>query len=166
MKILRLSLLCFIVLVFSLSCKAVTGLLTGNEETIISQQTDETLPIPQPGGLITRVTLALGSEPETYNPVNPATEFLPTDTIHAIVAVKKAPADTLFSARWVTTRVDLEDRDNTVINTTEIQTGGSGNLDFTLTPDGEFPTGSYRVEIYVNNKLDQLKTYKIVASGR
>ncbi|NMB57992.1 MAG: hypothetical protein GYA12_02395 [Chloroflexi bacterium] len=73
MKILRLSLLCFIVLVFSLSCKAVTGLLTGNEETIISQQTDETLPIPQPGGLITRVTLALGSEPETYNPVNPAT---------------------------------------------------------------------------------------------
>ncbi|NMB57993.1 MAG: hypothetical protein GYA12_02400 [Chloroflexi bacterium] len=82
------------------------------------------------------------------------------------MAVKKAPADTLFSARWVTTRVDLEDRDNTVINTTEIQTGGSGNLDFTLTPDGEFPTGSYRVEIYVNNKLDQLKTYKIVASGR
>lgn len=163
MKRLRVLLICLTVLAVTLSCKTVTGASDG-EDTTTNESSNIPLPIPQPGGLITRVTLAHGSEPETYDPVDPSTEFLPTDTIHAIVAVKNAPADTLFSANWVTTKVNLEGRDNEIIDTTEIQTGGSGNLDFTLAPDGEFPTGSYRVEIYVNNTLDQLKTYKIVAS--
>ena len=158
MKRARVLLIGMTILALTLSCKAVTGAST----TEISST--EPLPVPQPGGLITGVTLAHGSEPETYDPVDPATEFLPTDTIHAVVAVKNAPEDTLFSARWLTTSVDLEGRDDEVIDTTEITTGGSGNLDFTLAPDGEFPTGSYRVEIYVNNTLDQLKTYRIVAS--
>ena len=158
MKRARVLLIGMTVLALTLSCKAVTGASTAEISST------EPLPVPQPGGLITGVTLAHGSEPETYDPVDPATEFLPTDTIHAIVAVKNAPEDTLFSASWVTTSVDLEGRNNEIIDTTEIQTGGSGNLDFTLAPEGEFPTGSYRLEIYVNNTLDQLKTYKIVAS--
>ncbi len=163
MKRARLLFLCVFVLVLMLSCKAVTGVSDG-EDTSSNETSTIPLPVPQPGGLITGVTLALGAEPETYDPVDPSTVFRPTDTIHAIVAVESAPADTLFSAKWVTTSVDLEGRDNEVIDTTEITTGGSGNLDFTLAPEGEFPTGSYRVEIYVNNTLDQLKTYKIVAS--
>ncbi len=163
MKRAKLLFLCVIILALALSCKTVTGTSDG-EDISSTEPTTIPLPVPQPGGLITRVTLAHESEPETYDPVDPSTEFLPTDTIHAIVAVENAPEDTLFSAHWVTTSVDLEGRDNEIIDTTEITTGGSGNLNFTLAPDGEFPTGSYRVEIYVDNNLDQLKTYRIIAS--
>jgi hypothetical protein len=145
-----------------LSCKTITGTSDSDNETTVSQPTKTTLPVPKPGGLITKVTLAHGAEPETYDPVDPATEFLPTDTIHAVVTVKKAPEDTVFSAKWMTTSVSLAGRDNKLIDSTETQTGGTGNLDFSLSPDGKFPTGMYRVEIYVNGNLDQLKTFKVV----
>jgi len=161
MKQLRVFLLCIMVLGISLSCKTVTGTPDGDEESTLPQPTKIALPVPQPGGLITKVTLAHGTEPETYNPVDPATEYLPTDTIHAVVTVKKAPEGTVFSARWMTTNLSLVGRDNEMIDSTEIETGGTGNLDFTLAPDGEFPTGMYRVEIYVNGTLDQLKTFKV-----
>jgi hypothetical protein len=163
MKHLRVFLLCVMVLGISLSCKTVTGTSDGDEESSLPQPTKIALPIPKPGGLITKVTLALGAEPETYNPIDPATEFLPTDTIHAVVTVKQAPEGTVFSARWMTTSLSLVGRDNEMIDSTEIETGGTGNLDFTLAPDGEFPTGTYRVEIYVNDTLDQLKTFKVIA---
>jgi hypothetical protein len=163
MKRLRLLLLCVMVLGISLSCKTITGTTDKNSDTESTWPTKVSLPIQKPGGLITKVTMAHGAEPETYEPVDPATEFLPTDTIHAIVIVKKAPADTLFTAKWFSIDIDLEGRDNELLDTTELQTGGTGNLDFSFAPQGEFPTGSYRVEIYVNNNLDQVKTYQVIA---
>lgn len=172
MKRVRFLLICVVILAISLSCKAVTGgsysvreptLTQPTEEVSLPQPTKATLPVPKPGGVITKVTLAHGAEPETYDPVDPATQFLSTDTIHAIVTVKKAPSDTLFTAKWFTTSIELDGRNNEMIDTTEIQTGGTGNLDFTLAPQGKFPAGSYRVEIYVNNNLDQVKAYKVIA---
>lgn len=163
MKRLRFLLLCIMVLGISLSCKAVTGMTENNSDTTDSGPTMVPLPVPKPGGLITKVTMAHGAEPDTYEPIEPATNFLPTDTIHAIVTVKKAPTDTLFTAKWYTIDIDLEGRDNELVDTTEIQTGGTGNLDFSFAPQGVFPAGSYRVEIFVNNNLDQLKTYRVTA---
>jgi hypothetical protein len=163
LKRLRFLLLCVMILVFSLSCKTITGTSDNGGDSVLPQPTKITLPIPKPGGLITKVTLAHGAEPETYAPIDPATEFLPSDTIHAVVTVKKAPEDTVFSAKWMTTSVSLAGKDNEMIDSTEIKTGGTGNLDFSLSPDGKFPTGMFRVEIYVNGNLDQLKTFKIVA---
>jgi hypothetical protein len=163
MKRLRFLLLCIMVLGISLSCKTITGTSESTGDTTVTRPTKIPLPVPKPGGLITKVTMAHGAEPETYEPVDPATNFLPTDTIHAIVTVKKAPVDTLFTAKWYTIDIDLEGRDNELVDTTEIKTGGTGNLDFSFAPQGEFPPGSYRVEIYVDNNLDQLKTYQITA---
>jgi hypothetical protein len=161
MERLRFLLLCIMVLGISLSCKTITGTNDNDLDTTVIRPTTVALPIPKPGGIITKVTMAHGAEPETYEPVDPATIFLPTDTIHAIVTVKKAPEDTLFTAKWYTVDIDLEGRDNELVDTTEIQTGGTGNLDFSFAPQGEFPAGSYRVEIYVNNNLDQVKTYQV-----
>jgi hypothetical protein len=171
LKHVRIFLVCFIVLGVSLSCKAVTGAAGEESEPAIIQSTEvprpqatkASLPVPKPGGLITKVILAHGAESETYDPIDPATQFLPTDTVHAIVTVKKAPVDTLFTAKWFTTKIELDGRDNELIDTTEIKTEGTGNLDFTLAPQGKFPTGSYRVEIYVNNNLDQVKAYNVAA---
>jgi outer membrane usher protein FimD/PapC len=81
------------------------------------------------------------------------------------VAVKQAPAGTLFSVKWLTIDVGDKEKADYLIDTTETEQGGSGNLDFTLSPDGKFMVGTYRVEIYVNGELDQLKIYSIVAGN-
>ena len=120
---------------------------------------------PKSGGLITNVTMALGADGENYDPVDPSIIFGPAATIHAVVAVKKAPDATKFSAKWFATDIGEVDEPNKLVDEYEITSGGSGNLDFSLSPDTTFPEGNYRVEIYVNNKLDQLEEFSIVKGG-
>src|SRR5512133_3571894 len=167
MKKWRLTVICLMVFLVSISCKAVTGrsdmqvINTYTEPTEVTS--DASLPVPNPGGLITKVTLAHDSTPEDFDPVDPTTKFNQGDTIHAIVAVKQAPVGTLFSVKWLTIDVGDEEKNDYLIDTTETEQGGSGNLDFTLSQDEKFMVGTYRVEIYVNGELDQLKKYSIVA---
>ncbi len=101
------------------------------------------MPIPKPGGLITKVTMALDSSEGDYAPVNPTTEFEPDDTIHAIVTVKKAPPGTKFTVNWLTTDVGNMEEANFLIDTTETIQAGSGNMDFTLSPTTCFAEGTY-----------------------
>ena len=162
--------ICLGLLMASLACKT----LTGSSETIepVVPDTSVTgeeagqvgLPVPQPGGLITKVTLAKDSDPQTYEAIDPTIEFSQGDTIHAVVAVKNAPSGTVFTVKWLTVEVADPTKNDYLIDTTETMQAGSGNLDFTLTPDGLFLVGTYRVEIFVNGELDQLKTYTIVES--
>jgi hypothetical protein len=121
--------------------------------------------MPKSSGLITKVTLALNTKGQNYDPVDPSTEFSPNATIHAVVAVKKAPTDTKFSAKWLTTDVGDADVPDKLIDGTETTAGGSGNLDFSLSPTTSFPVGNYRLEIYINDKLDQLVEFSIVEGG-
>jgi len=120
---------------------------------------------PKSGGLITNVTLALGTDSENYDPLGPSIVFGPAATIHAVAAVKKAPDGTKFTAKWFTTDIGEVDKPNKLVDEYEITSGGSGNLDFSLSPDRAFPEGNYRVEIYVNSKLDQLEEFSIVKGG-
>jgi hypothetical protein len=174
-----------IFLLVSSACMAVTGKsdLNSNEqpqnEQIESEQLNEQSgaseigsdfkpysgKIPKSGGLITNVTLALNTEGENFDPVDPSSEFGPNATIHAVVEVEKAPADTKFSAKWFTTDVGDVDAPNKLIDETETTAEGSGNLDFSLSPTTFFPKGNYRVELYINDKLDTLKEYAIVEGG-
>lgn len=121
--------------------------------------------MPSPGGLITAVTLAKSTKGANFEPVDPSTAFDSNATIHAVVTIKKAPNGTNFSAKWLTTDVGDADKPDKVIDKTETTTDGSRNIDFSLSPTTTFPEGNYRVEIYVNGKLDQLKEFSIVAGG-
>jgi hypothetical protein len=122
-------------------------------------------PKPKPGGLITNVTLALNSDPETFEPIDPTDEFGPAATIHAVLEVKNAPQGTNFAAKWFTTDVGEADEPDLLIDETDSTAGGSGFLDFSLTPDIQFPVGNYRVEIYIDNKLDKVAEFSIVENG-
>jgi len=164
MKNLRVFLILLMVLLPALACKAVTGGSNQIEEDIEPTDipTEEvSLPASGSGGIITRVTLARGSTPEDYEPVDPTTEFGPQDTIHAIVTVKQAPTDTKFTVKWLITDVGDAAEPNYVLDVTETVQTGSGNMDFTLTPKSGLAVGSYRVEIYVNDVLDRMVEYAI-----
>lgn len=107
------------------------------------------------GNPVKQVVLAQDTQPQTFEPVNPTTTFKKDSPfIHAAVQIESAPTNTNLRARWYPPGQDPLNFDLT--------TDGSRWLDFRLTPapDG-FPTGDYKVEIYVGDKLVDTKTFTV-----
>ena len=113
---------------------------------------------------ITQAVLAKDVQGDNFEPVDPTSTF-PTDqpVIHLVVTVANAPSDTKVKTVW--TAVDVGDvaPPNTRIDEAEVTMDGSGNAHFTLsTPNtGLWPAGKYKVEIYLNDKLDRTLEYAI-----
>jgi len=79
------------------------------------------------------------------------TSYAQDATFYAQADLKNAPDDTAIKAVW--TAVDVADTEpGLVINETEFTTG-SGQIHFTLSNDGLWPTGSYKVDIYLGEEL-------------
>lgn len=109
---------------------------------------------PKPSGLIESITMALDTQGEERNPVNPTNEFAPKDTFHAVVAIKDAPSGTVMKADWYAHDAGDSQYCNVSIDAYELTTDGTRNIDFSLSPDNGWPSGSYRIEVYVNGVLD------------
>lgn len=87
------------------------------------------------------------------------TTFTPQDTFYCIVELANAPDDTKVKAVW--TAVDVEGNEpNTPIDEAEMEYG-SGTLTFDLTNNGPWPAGKYKVEIYLNDKLDRTLEFSV-----
>jgi hypothetical protein len=79
------------------------------------------------------------------------TTFSPDQTIYCIVQLANAPSDTKVKAVW--TAVNAEGAaPNTQLDSTEI-TSADNTLTFKLSNDKAWPAGSYKVELYLNDKL-------------
>lgn len=106
--------------------------------------------------VVTDIVLAEDAKPDTFEPVNPTDTFKKNaQAIHAAIKIQDAPANTRFQAKWYPPNQEpLE------FNLPPVD--GTRWLDFRLTPapDG-FPTGEYKVEIYVNEKLVDTKTFMV-----
>lgn len=90
----------------------------------------------------------------------PTTTFAPTDTtFFCNVDLANAPDDTKIKAIWTAVQVDGVDPD-TLIDQTEL-TSGSGALHFKLTTDSVWPGGKYKVELYLNDKLDRSVEFQV-----
>lgn len=113
-------------------------------------------------GWISQVIMAEGTKGEEKEPVNRTGEFYPNETVHAVVAIQNAPADTRFRAAFFA----VDAGDSTVCNVklgeTELRAGGSRNLEFTLQPSRDWLLGKYRVDLYVNDDLDHTANYVVV----
>ncbi len=113
---------------------------------------------------ITQAVLAKDVQGDTFEPVDPASTF-PTDqaVIHLIVTVANAPSDTKVKSVW--TAVDVGDAApaNTKIDEAEVTMDGSRNVHFTLSAptSGAWPVGMYKVEVYLDDKLDKTLEYTI-----
>ncbi len=149
----------------------ITGQLTQVAPTIESFATSvpvdtpepqqEAAPVAQASGIITEVTMAKGVKGEQMEPQDPTDVFGQKDTFHAVTKIENAPANTTFKATWYAVDVGEAADPNTQIDSTEITSEGSRYLDFNLTPNSGWPTGSYRVEISVNGKLDQVVEFTV-----
>lgn len=88
------------------------------------------------------------------------TVFSPTDTFHAIVELKNAPDDTTLKAIWIA--VDVPDVDpDFVIEETSTTSDGNDVITFDLSNDATWPAGSYKVDIYLNDKLDRTLEFEV-----
>jgi len=91
--------------------------------------------------------------------VDATNTFQPTDTVHGVVTLGNAPDDTKLKAVW--TAVDAGDGQykNTKIDEAELTTGGVA--DFTLSNTKPWPTGTYQVELYLNDTLVQTLPFSV-----
>ena len=91
---------------------------------------------------------------------NPATVFSQDAIFYAMVDLQNAPDDTTLKAIW--TVVDAEETDpNLVLDESEI-TSGDALVHFQLeNTDYLWPKGQYKVDIYLNNTLDQTLTFEV-----
>ena len=114
-------------------------------------------------GLIAQVTMAEGVS-GANEPVNRTGEFLPGETIHAVIAIKDAPANTKFRATFFAVDADGSKLCNAKLGESEQSASGSKNLDFALTPakDKPWSLGTYRADVYVNGVLDHTANYVVV----
>ncbi len=115
--------------------------------------------------LISSVTMARDTQGDNKDPVNPTTVFAPNAVFHAVVAIKNAPANTKFTAAWYVTDVGSAAAPNTLIDSTDLTTGGTRNLDFTLSPNNQWPAGTYRVEISINGTRVTTANFSVSGSG-
>lgn len=88
------------------------------------------------------------------------TSFAPNEAFYAIVEVQNAPDDTTLRAVWIAADVEGVDPDF-VIDEASITTEGMDTFTFDLSNDGNWPPGDYKVDIYLNDKLDRTLEFEV-----
>ena len=87
---------------------------------------------------------------------NPTKTFSPDQPFYCIVELSNAPDDTKVRAVWTAVKAEGADP-NTKIDEAEA-TSGSGQLQFNLSNQGPWPTGDYKVDLYLNDAKQPTKT--------
>lgn len=91
---------------------------------------------------------------------NEATEaFFPEEAFYLIVDLANAPDSTEVQATWVA--VDVEGVDPETEIDSAALTSGDGRLTFDLTNDDLWPIGLYRVDVYLNSKLERSLEFEV-----
>jgi hypothetical protein len=77
-----------------------------------------------------------------------------------IVELANAPEDTLLKAVWTAVQVEGEDPD-LLIDEAQMTAGNNTQFTFDLTNDSLWPIGKYKVDIYLNDKLDRTLEFSV-----
>jgi hypothetical protein len=91
---------------------------------------------------------------------NPTTVFQNDAVIYFIVIVDGAPSDTLLEAVWTAVEVEGEDP-NLEITVTDTTVGENDTFTFNLTNDMLWPSGDYKVDLYVDGELSRTLEFSI-----
>ncbi|MHB8573383.1 MAG: hypothetical protein ACYDAY_10615 [Candidatus Dormibacteria bacterium] len=114
---------------------------------------------------ISSADLGTGYDSNSGHATNTASTFQPTDhELHLGVVTANAPDGTTLSCTWYA--VNAGGVQNQKIDSTDYTvSGGKGNLDCKLSNTNDWPTGSYRVDLMLNGKLDRSISFTIATSG-
>lgn len=101
---------------------------------------------------------------EAYMSVDEAgteqTSTYPQDSeFYCIVTLANAPEDTTLKAVWIA--VDAEDVEPDFIIDEVSTTMGDGTVPFILTNDSLWPLGKYKVDLYLNDELNQTLNFEV-----
>lgn len=86
----------------------------------------------------------------------PTQTFSPDEPFYCIVELSNAPNDTEVRAVWTAVKAEGA-TPNTKIDEAKT-TSGSGQLQFNLSNESPWPTGDYKVELYLNDDKKPTKT--------
>lgn len=103
-------------------------------------------------------TVTLARDPDG---AQPTTTFAPEDDVYALVEAANAPDDTTYKAVW--TAVNAEGVDPNFKIDEATLTAGSGTHQFSLTNDNLWPAGQYKVDIYMNDKLEKTVEFQVAS---
>jgi hypothetical protein len=87
------------------------------------------------------------------------TVFAQDEIFYAIAELANAPDDTVIGAVWSVVEAEGVEGE-TMIDEAELTTG-SGRITFNLTPDSPWPVGRYKVDLYLNEELDQTLEFEV-----
>jgi hypothetical protein len=114
------------------------------------------------GKYITDAVTAKDVEGDNYDPVDITDSFPPDQgTIHAVVTLSDAPKDTVIKAVWKVVDVGDSAQNGKTVDTAEVTTDGSRNVDFTFKPENSLPPGTYQVVIYQDGKKDRTLDFTV-----
>jgi hypothetical protein len=92
----------------------------------------------------------------------PTTTFAPADTFWCIVSLANAPDDTKVKAVW--TAVETPGVSDQKLDEKEMVTG-SGVIQFSMSLPRPWPAGKYKVDLYLDGKLNRTLEFKVEAAG-
>ena len=88
------------------------------------------------------------------------TKFAQDQVFYCIVTLANAPEDTKIKAIWTAVEVEGE-QPNLLIDQAEMTSGNQNVFTFNLTNNGLWPTGKYKVDLYLNDKLDRTLEFEV-----
>lgn len=134
-----------------------------------------TTPTPQPIGkcpplsapaykppLVARsLTMAEGVKSDTVEPVNPTRQFKTSSVFHAIIDLDNPQPNTKIKAVWYALDTGGLERCNTRLGENEITISNSKRVWFNFRPPEKWVPGIYKVEIYVNDNLNNDVDFRV-----
>ena len=112
------------------------------------------------GGSISTANISSAKMAADSEGTQETTVFAPDQTFYCIVELANAPDDTKLKAVWTAVEVEGEEQ-NVLIDEAEI-TAEEGNVfTFDLTNNGLWPVGKYKVDLYLNDKLDRTLEFEV-----
>ena len=94
---------------------------------------------------------------------NVTSTFSTSDVFYVVADLNNAPKDTNVVAKWYAVKVEGYDPDYMFkdMTYTVAEDSFSGTVYFQLSNDSGWPTGDYKVELYLNNELKQTVNFNV-----
>ena len=112
------------------------------------------------GGSISTANIASAKMTTDSDGAQETSVYAQDQTFYCIVELANTPEDTKLKAVW--TGVELEgEQPNLLIDEAEMTAGNENVFTFNLTNNQLWPTGKYKVDLYLNDKLDRTLEFTV-----
>jgi hypothetical protein len=95
---------------------------------------------------------------------SPTTVFAPSDIFYAVADLNNAPAGTVVEAKWLAVQIEDYDAGELIYEqaiSDFTDENFSGTIYFQLSNDSGWPTGEYKVDLYLNGSYVQSASFSV-----